>query len=547
MASSSQPVPIKEKGVLNLLELGLDWGLAARRLRIDIRDDFWPDPLGFKDILRPQSNWLHRMESHLAAYRPRRGASYAIPKANFTIRDSIHITPLDRLVYQALVDQLIPFVDPKISPTVFSHRLRQSDAEWIFLSPVQQWKQFHDAVRSAIRERPNAFLIMTDVSHYFEGIRLKTLRRHLLSLLGERAAALRPCVNALSDCLQAWSPYREYGLVQNVDASSFLGNVLLDYVDKRMTRDGYLLFRYMDDIRIVVTSERDARKALERLVCHLREIGLWINAAKTGVLHPGSPKLFDVLCDDDPEIAAIEAAIGMRDRNSVQQIVGTLFNKTIRLIEEGKVGDKVFRFCLNRIASLRAYNNLDLPEGTEITDMVLQLLVSRPVETDTFCKYLESAPLNEHHLNELARLLVSEQLTVYAWQNFHLWRLASQRNIRRQDLTIRAHQTLEASPTSPDAGGAALYLGQRGDYADRSALAQLLPQAARGLLRRCLQISIQEFDRAERNRAYDDLGEDSEAAALSDHIANQAHPTYVDRPIRVGIDELPDLMPSVYA
>lgn len=92
-----------------------------------------------------------------------------------------------------------------------------------------------------------------------------------------------------------------------------------------------------------------------------------------------------------------------------------------------------------------------------------------------------------------------------------------------------------------------MYLGQRGDYADRAALARRLPKAALGLLKRCYQISIQELDRTERKRAYEAIEEDPEAAALSECIAGQSEPTYVDRPIRIGIDELPDLMPSVYA
>lgn len=77
---------------LNLLELGLDWKLAVQRLAKDMRDDFWPDPLTFKDLLGSGESAPARLESLLKTYKPRRGASYHIPKANFTIRDSIHIS-----------------------------------------------------------------------------------------------------------------------------------------------------------------------------------------------------------------------------------------------------------------------------------------------------------------------------------------------------------------------------------------------------------------------------------------------------------------------
>lgn len=153
----------------------------------------------------------------------------------------------------------------------------------------------------------------------------------------------------------------------------------------------------------------------------------------------------EVLPDEDPEIDAIEFAVGTKDRATVQSIVDVLFTKTRSLVQQGRIGDRKFRFCLNRIASLRAYGNLELPEASELTELVLQMLISRPAETATFCNYLESAPLNENHLNEISRLLVSEPLAVYSWQNFHLWRLASQRDIRRSDLTRRAHEVLEGS------------------------------------------------------------------------------------------------------
>jgi hypothetical protein len=80
---------------------------------------------------------------------------------------------------------------------------------------------------------------VTDVTHYFEAIRYSVLRRQLENIAQDAAREdLLPCVGALLTCLYAWSPYGGYGLPQNIDASSFLGNVVLDAVDKRMARDG---------------------------------------------------------------------------------------------------------------------------------------------------------------------------------------------------------------------------------------------------------------------------------------------------------------------
>jgi hypothetical protein len=233
----------------NLLELDLDWKLAIQRVAKDVRDDFWPDPLAFKDLLSSGESAFARLEPLLKAYRPRQGFSYCIPKANFTIRDSIHISALDRIVYQALIDRIIIAVDNRLSPSVFSHRLRNPTAKWIFNSGVSQWKKFRDAVKTQLRARAGSWLVVTDLSRYFETIAFKCLNRQLGQVPGQKLPLeLKRCVDVLMACVTAWSPYDGYGLIQNVDASSFLGNVLLDGIDKLMEKEGYATIRYMDDL-----------------------------------------------------------------------------------------------------------------------------------------------------------------------------------------------------------------------------------------------------------------------------------------------------------
>lgn len=528
------------------MELGLDWKLAIQRLGKDIRDDFWPDPLGLKDLLGAPEAVLSRLEPQLKSYRPGRGVSYSIPKANLTIRDSIHLTPLDRLVYQALIDRLIPHCDPAFSPTAFSHRLQGPQSKWIFHPMVRQYKKFLNAVKAKLLEGPGGFLVKADITQYFENVRFRPLHLQLQNILGEsKTKELQSALDTLLACLKGWSPYDGYGLAQGVDASSFLGNVLLDLVDRHMQKEGYSGFRYMDDIRVVVACEADARIAMVKLVSVLRGIGLAVNAAKTEILGPAEAQ--EYLRDKDPEISQIENALETKTREAVQSIVDVLFQKTRRLIRDRRTGEGAFRFCLYRIAVLRAYRNVELPPGEDITDEVLRLLVSRPGDTHIFCRYLEVAPLNkQEHERDLERLLVAEPLCVYPWQNFHLWRLVAQRKIESSELTRRAHMAL-AKPTCPEAAGAALYLGARGDYADRQRTAKMARDATHGLVRRCYQVAIQELNKAERSTAYSEIcGDDPDARLLADYVQGLHEPTYVAYPPRLEVEDLLDAMPSVY-
>lgn len=255
-------------------------------------------------------------------------------------------------------------MDPKLSTGLFSHRLRAGNSKCIFLPSVEQEKKFLEAAKTELRKNRRFWLLVTDLSQYFETIRFPNLKRQLDGLLRDVGGgpALKECVATLIRCLSEWSPYDKYGLPQNHDASSFLGNAMLDGTDKLMERAGYRILRYMDDIRIVVGSEADARKALMMLVACLRDIGLGLNSAKTDVLAPDSQRIEEYLPVAHADVTTIELAIGTKDRAQVQGIVELLFQKANALLACGKVGDRVFRFCLNRIVSLRRYRNLDLPD-----------------------------------------------------------------------------------------------------------------------------------------------------------------------------------------
>jgi hypothetical protein len=64
-----------------------------------------------------------------------------------------------------------------------------------------------------------------------------------------------------------------------------------------MARDGYPIYRYVDDIRIVVPTEADARQALMRLACYLRELGLALNSSKTEIRGP-APHGLKIICSE---------------------------------------------------------------------------------------------------------------------------------------------------------------------------------------------------------------------------------------------------------
>ena len=178
---------------------------------------------------------------------------------------------------------------------------------------------------------------------------------------------------------------------------------------------------------------------------------------------------------------------------------------------------------------------------------MLKLLVTSPGSTDTFCRFLSTAPLTAEHKLELERLLLQEPLCIYSWQKFLLWQLLTKLRHHTSSLMAAAHAVLRGDLRRPEAGAAALYLGAFGDYADRKAIAAAVVQASAGMVRRSMQIAIQELHRAERNSVYGALAEeDSEADFASSYLAGLSRAVYVSTPPRIAMDDLPDSIPSVY-
>ena len=120
-------------------------------------------------------------------------------------------------------------------------------------------------VAKAINRRKGRYLVVTDISHYFESIRFKELELALDRLLPSKPSSdVVKASETICELLRRVSPYDGRGLPQNMDPSSFIGNVYLHGVDSNMLNDGYEMFRYMDDIRVVVNSSWAAREALTK-------------------------------------------------------------------------------------------------------------------------------------------------------------------------------------------------------------------------------------------------------------------------------------------
>ena len=271
---------------VSLGPIEFDLQLVQAQLRMDLRDDWFPDPLRFEDML--YSGHVKRIltdnfRKNSGVFRPEKRTLFNIPKSNFTLRYALEISLAERALYHALVMRLLPYYDPLIPWNVFNHRAPPKlSSRYLFRRAVPAWQDFTGVVRDSLVD--SKVLLSTDLVNYFENINLCNLRSALtdelstLDAMPNEKADIRAHIAVLFEYLESWCYSEKAGLPQNRDASSFFANVYMLPVDRFMLTSGYRYFRYMDDIKVASDSVHDARKALKVLSLSLRNLGLSVNS-----------------------------------------------------------------------------------------------------------------------------------------------------------------------------------------------------------------------------------------------------------------------------
>lgn len=74
------------------------------------------------------------------------------------------------------------------------------------------------------------------------------------------------------------------GIPQMLSASDRLADTYLGILDRRIAQDGFIMRRYVDDIKILANNWDDANTAIELASEYARDLGLILSSKKTGIL-----------------------------------------------------------------------------------------------------------------------------------------------------------------------------------------------------------------------------------------------------------------------
>ena len=222
------------------------------------------------------SLWL-REHSHELTERIRKGhytpspvRRAEIPKPDGGVRKLAIPTVIDRIIQQAMSQQLIPIYEPKFSDGSFGYRPGRSAKE-----AIQKIKEY--------AEQGYTRAVVLDLSKYFD-----TLNHELLVNILRRDVKDERVIQMIKRYLR--SGVMENGVVvkteegspQGGNLSPLLANVYLNEFDQEFNKRGVPCIRYADDIVLLAKSERASERLLESSTKYLEgTLKLKVNREKS--------------------------------------------------------------------------------------------------------------------------------------------------------------------------------------------------------------------------------------------------------------------------
>ena len=225
--------------------------------------------------LRPylKAHWLEIREAlDQQTYRPSAVRRVEIPKPDGGVRLIGIPSVLDRLLQQAIAQQLTPLFEPLFSAYSYGFRPGRSA---------------HDAVKQA-QEYVQAgyeWAVDIDLEKFFDGVNHDMLMARVARVVQDkRVLKLIRAYLESGVMINGVVMETEEGTPQGGPLSPLLSNIMLNDLDRELEQRGHRFVRYADDCNIYVKTQRAGERVMESVKAFLeKKLKLKVNPKKSKV------------------------------------------------------------------------------------------------------------------------------------------------------------------------------------------------------------------------------------------------------------------------
>lgn len=422
----------------------LDVELALRRIGCDILSDFIFAP-HYSAVFRFASKELiatliKKLRS--GTYFPMLPITIEVVKKTGTTRPGSILNPIDRLLYQSLIDKIAPIADKNIDRSrVYSNIISMEDTGSMFEPQSKSYKELKRKLQVLCENKKYNHVLFIDIACYFDRI-----YQHVLINLLRSTTIKAEYTNLLEKVLSEFTQKDSHGIIQGLFPSDFLGNYYLCSFDSFLKTKGIEFIRYVDDYWMFFHSEKDAKKFLVKICNYVRKEGLYLNESKTMIKSTEDTNyeenkidtLFNAAREEfkKQRIYVSEYSFEPFQIDSITEeldfdAIKELYNNRE---DQPRLLERIDKFCL----PLLARYNSDLA-----VEDAIEGIEKRPHLVHIYAQYLGTIARSKEVIFDFIEKLLIEDKFLYDWQKMWVLGLLFHANKISNELVNKAYFILE--------------------------------------------------------------------------------------------------------